>query len=96
MPGEPEEVIESIDTLVGSVEMIMYMHEEITIASFVAYADYPLSDTTYFDSDMAIDGEKQGLVSSMGGTISNERQISISGYPEDADSFFNSFTLLNQ
>ncbi|GIV97331.1 MAG: hypothetical protein KatS3mg057_1988 [Herpetosiphonaceae bacterium] len=81
MPGSPEKQSQSVSTAVGPIDLHMFTLDLGTSAYMVSFSDYPAEVITAAGPDAVLDGAAGGAISNVNGTVLNEREISISGYP---------------
>lgn len=91
VPGVAEENRQSVDTIVGTLEVVTYLVDTEPVGYFVGYLDVPqvaLQD----GPDALIDGGRTGAIGNLeGSTLISESDLTVEGYP--ANEFVASFTL---
>lgn len=87
LPGEPETQIETVPTDAGDIEVAMYLAESSDRMTMVAHNGFPVAvaeviatgDETVIQS--MLDSGRDGAVSNVSGTLQDEKQITVSGFP---------------
>ncbi len=80
--AEPVVTTQDIPTEIGAIQMTMFMHEKSLEEAFMAaYSDYPAELVNQLDPYDLLESAKDGAVSNLGVTISEEKKITIQGYP---------------
>ncbi len=80
-PEEPEGQTESVPTAIGTLETRIYMVEQKDMAFLVNFVDYPPEVVEMQDVQTMLDGGVQGAVSNVGGTLLNQRDLTLNGHP---------------
>jgi hypothetical protein len=81
MPGTPKSEVDSVKTLIGTVDLHSFMVETDDFAYFVAYGDFPPAFVQSADTDAMLDGARDGAVADVNGSLVSERRISVQGFP---------------
>jgi hypothetical protein len=81
MPGTPKSDVDSVETLIGTVDLHSFMVETDEFAYFVAYGDFPPTFVQGADTDAMLDGAREGALADVRGTLVSERRISVQGFP---------------
>jgi hypothetical protein len=81
MPGTPKSDVDSVETLIGTVDLHSFTVETSDFAYFVAYGDFPPAFVQNADTDAMLDGARDGALEDVRGTLVSERRISVQGFP---------------
>ena len=87
LPEEPEVQNETVPTEAGDIEMAMYLTESDDRMVMLSHNGFPASvadliaagDDAFVQS--LLDGGRDGAVSNVGGTLQDEKQITVAGFP---------------
>lgn len=80
-PGKPTLTKEPVDTELGKIQMYTYMYEEsVSKVYMVAYSDYPKAAIESGDTDVMLDGAKNGFLKNLNLRIDEEKDITLGDY----------------
>lgn len=80
-PAPFEETQQSVDTPVGTVEIVTFTAETEQSAYVVAYTDYPPEIVEQSNPQELLDSSRDGAVTNIGGTLVREKEIDLKGNP---------------
>lgn len=81
-PVTLQETVEDVDTPTGdSLQIHTYSGERKGIAYFVSYADYPASIVRTNDPEKILEGSRDGVVQSTGGTLIDSSKLGLGTHP---------------
>jgi hypothetical protein len=81
MPGSPKKDVESVNTLIGKVDLYLFTVEADDFGYIVGYGDYPSSFVNSGNVEAMLDGARDGAVSNVNGKLVGERRIKVQGFP---------------
>lgn len=81
LPGTPKKSVRSISSAVGLVDLNTWTVDRGTVAYMVAYTDYPKNKIAGQSPATLLAQARDGAVSNVKGTISDESDITLSGHP---------------
>ena len=81
MPDKPKADVLSTNTAVGVIDLNIFLIEMDDSAYIVSYADYPESLVRNNNTDVMLDGARDGAVANVDGKLLAERRITLQGYP---------------
>ncbi len=80
-PGQPKEQTQRVATPAGMITMHIFIFESSNTAFTVMYNDYPDVVVQGSDKNAILTGARDGAVGNVGGTVSDESQITVNGHP---------------
>jgi hypothetical protein len=81
MPGKPKTEKQTVETAVGSVDMIMYTAGSRKAGCAVAFTDYPQQLVDSTDPQKLLEGAKNGAIKNVKGKLVSETKVSFNGLP---------------
>jgi hypothetical protein len=81
LPGEPERMVQKVDTPFGALELIMYQAGSKKIGFMVGYADYPQKMFESADIEKMLDDARDGAVQNIQGKLIDEKVLDFHGNP---------------
>ncbi len=87
LPDEPEVQNETVPTEAGDIQIAMYLVEKNDRAVMLSHNEFPaaIADAIAAGDDTFIqgilDGGRDGAVSNVSGTLQDEKQITVDGFP---------------
>jgi hypothetical protein len=81
MPGSPKKDVESVNTLIGKVDLYLLTVEADDFGYIVGYGDYPPSFVNNSTVEAMLDGARDGAVANVNGKLVSEHRIEFQGFP---------------
>jgi hypothetical protein len=80
-PGEPKRILQSVDTPVGKIDLVLYQAGSKKTGFIVGYSDYPQEVIDKSNLGKMLDGARDGAVGNVGGELIDEMELEFQGYP---------------
>ena len=81
LPGTPIQENQQVETDVGEVTVSLFQLPFGNFGYVVAYSDYPMDVIQSYGTQIILDGARNAAVTNTGGTLLDEQEIEIEGYP---------------
>jgi ABC-type glycerol-3-phosphate transport system substrate-binding protein len=81
LPGIPKDETQQVESDIGEITVNLFQLPFGNFAYVVAYSDYPMDVVQSKGAQIILDGARDGAVTNTGGTLLEEQDIEIQGYP---------------